>query len=442
MVLHKDPVELEKPAAEPIQPNVGLADELGVKELSGQVIFKGVSHVYLDGNSETFEVPQDSIAIVLDGKISCIGPCIKELDIAASSNAHIVELQDGHITPPFTAFGSAIGLVEIDAEPETQDGPPPVEGITRAVDGLAFGGKQLARAFEHGVTHAISAPGWGSVSGHGISAGFRTGAKNSIDGNAVWNEELGFHYSLEKDDKTPSMSSAIALLRAKLLDAVHTNSTTDGPPSKEQYEEAAYLKRVVSGAMPLIIAADSADVIASLIRLRYTVDMALADAASTASTATPRPRWVIIGGAESHLVAQDLADADISIVLAPLLPHAQTWDQRRCLTGAPLTNGTTINYLLDAGVRTAISVEEVWETRDLGLLVGIAYANSEGRLGFQDALDLVGKNIYTMLGIEEVDEKEQGAGWNEWVVWEGSPLQIGGRIRGIGSGTDRAAVWQ
>jgi imidazolonepropionase-like amidohydrolase len=438
----KDPVELEKPAAEPIQPNVGLADELGVKELSGQVIFKGVSHVYLDGNSETFEVPQDSIAIVLDGKISCIGPCIKELDIAASSNAHIVELQDGHITPPFTAFGSAIGLVEIDAEPETQDGPPPVEGITRAVDGLAFGGKQLARAFEHGVTHAISAPGWGSVSGHGISAGFRTGAKNSIDGNAVWNEELGFHYSLEKDDKTPSMSSAIALLRAKLLDAVHTNSTTDGPPSKEQYEEAAYLKRVVSGAMPLIIAADSADVIASLIRLRYTVDMALADAASTASTATPRPRWVIIGGAESHLVAQDLADADISIVLAPLLPHAQTWDQRRCLTGAPLTNGTTINYLLDAGVRTAISVEEVWETRDLGLLVGIAYANSEGRLGFQDALDLVGKNIYTMLGIEEVDEKEQGAGWNEWVVWEGSPLQIGGRIRGIGSGTDRAAVWQ
>jgi len=440
-VQFKDAIELKKPTTGPISPDTGLGDDPRMEELLGDVVFRGITHVHLDAMRETFKVPEDSVAIVKGGKMTCIGLCTDELAVRGSSDPSTIILKNGYITPPFTAFGSALGVVEIDAEPDTHDGPPPVDGIARAVDGLAFGGKQLARAFEHGVTRAISAPGWGSVSGHGVSAGFKTGAKHLLEKHAVWREEVGFHYSLEKDEKTPSMSSAIALLRAKLLDAVDANSTSDGPPTKGQYEESAYLKRVVLGSLPLIVAADSADVIASLIRLKSIIEAAMAKATGTTTSAS-KLRFVIIGGAESHLVASEIAHADISVVLAPLLPHAQTWYQRRCLTGAPLTNGTTINYLVDAGVRTAISVEEVWETRDLGLLAGIAYANSEGRLGFQDALDLVGKNIYAMLGIQNMVEEERGIETDEWVVWEGSPLEIGGRVRGLGSGWGRTAVWR
>jgi hypothetical protein len=441
-VQFKDPVELKKPTTGPISPDTGLADDLNREELRGDVVFKGISHVYVDGVLETSEVPKDSVAIVQDGKMTCVGLCTDALAVVGKSDPRIVVLKNGYITPPFTAFGSALGLMEIDAEPDTHDGPPPTDGITRAADGLAFGGKQLARAVEHGVTRAISAPGWGSISGHGISAGFKTGAKHSLEDDAVWKEEVGFHYSLEKDEKTPSMSSAIALLRAKLLDAFNPSSPSESSPTKKQYEEATYLKRVVLGSLPLIIAADSADIIASLISLKSTIEAAMAKAVLTTTTAAPKLRFIIIGGAESHLVASEIAHADISVVVAPLLPHAQTWDQRRCLTGAPLTYGTTINYLLDAGVRTAISVEEVWETRDLGLLAGIAYANSEGRLSFQDALHLVGKNIYTMLGIEDEEEEERGKESAEWTIWEGSPLEIGGRLRGLSNGLGRTTVWQ
>ena len=436
-VQFKDPFELNKPATGPISPDANLTEDLSMEEVLGNVIFKGISHVYLEGKSEIFETPQESVALVQGGAIICIGLCVDELAATDTSITSTVVLQNGYITPPFTAFGSALGLVEIDAEPDTHDGPPPASGTIRAVDGLAFGGKQTARAFEHGVTRAISAPGWGSVSGQGISAGFLTGAKHSLEENAVWKEEVGFHYALIEDEKTPSTSSAIALLRAKLLDAVNANSTSASP-----YEESSYLQRVVHGSLPLIIAADSADVIATLIRLKLTVEDAMAKATTSAHSPSPRLRFVVIGGAESHLVASEIAHADVSIVLAPLLPHAQTWDQRRCLTGAPLTNGTTINHLVDAGVRIAISVEEVWETRDLGLLAGIAYANSEGRLGFQDALALVGENIYTMLGIEKVYKKPKDNRTSDWVIWEGSPLEIGGRIRAIGSGTAKTAIWQ
>lgn len=82
-----------------------------------------------------------------------------------------------------------------------------------------------------------------------------------------------------------------------------------------------------------------------------------------------------------------------------------------------------------------ISVEEMWETRDLGLLAGVAYANSEGRLSEKQALELVSSNIHDMLGLKKWKSEER-----EWVVWEGSPLEIGRRVRGIG-GLRKTSVW-
>lgn len=425
----QNPVELKKPTAKPTTPDIKLAKEVTQEKIFNHVIFTGINYAYSHILKKYQSAPSkgDMVAIFNNGKLQCVGACVSEQKIAESNGASHIHLQDGHLTPPFTAFGSSLGLVEIDAEPDTQDGPPPSDGITRAIDGLLFGGKQLSHAFSHGVTKAISAPSTGSIDARGISAGFHTGASHILSKDAIWKEEVGLHYPLTltaKTDKTPSISSAIAQLRAKLLTAIHDNSTaatTNSPISKEQYEESAYLKRVVQGFLPLILTAHSADTIATIIRLKSTLTSALAQTPTSSSSSPPNIHIVILGGAESHLIAPSLASAHIPIILAPLLPHAQTWDQRRSLTGAPLTNGTTINALLDAGVLVGVSVEETWETRDLGLVAGTAFANSEGRLSFEGALDLVGGNLYRALGIEGESD-----GGEEWVVWEGSPLEIGG----------------
>ncbi|KAF1952966.1 amidohydrolase [Byssothecium circinans] len=441
----KNPIELKKPEATPIVPDLDLAEEPPMTELGDYVIFTGINYAYLSHWGKPYCEPhtgssQNLVAIFNKGRLECIGDCVSERAHAQTNGAQAIHLKNGYLTPPFTAFGSSLGLVEIDAESDTHDGSPPSDTITRAIDGLLFGGKQLARAYEHGVTKAISAPSTGSIDAKGISVGFLTNAKHSLDKHAIWKEEVALHYILTlnaKHDNIPSISSAIALLRAKLLDAVNDNSSTTSTAStKEAYEEKTYLKRVVTGTLPLILSAHSADTISSIIRLKSTIESTI-----SSTSRPPKLRIVIIGGAESHLVAPDLAAASIPIVLAPLLPHSQTWDQRRSLTGAPLTNGTTINALLDAGVLTAISVEELWETRDLGLLAGTAYANSEGRLGIKEALDLAGRNVYKALGIEgEGGENDGGREVGEWVVWEGSPLEIGGRVRGIGSG-GKSVVW-
>ncbi|KAJ8118697.1 hypothetical protein OPT61_g384 [Boeremia exigua] len=421
-----DPIELKKPVAPTVRPNEGLAEEYKPKEVKGIVIYKGISRVHNSFLPDGMEISGDAmVAIASDGKLACVGTCTSELAGLQSTPFQTIHLKDGHLTPPLVAFGTSLGLAEIDAERDTHDGPYLEEGISFALDGLSFGGKQLTRAFEHGVTKAFTAPGNGGIDSKGVSVGFSTGAKNALEDDAIIYPASALHYPLTlgaKGSKSPSISSAINALRTQLLEAVGDAQNVD---SKTNNTEKAWLKRVADGKSALVLSAHSADTIASIIRLKSQVE----------SAGSSKLRIVLVGAAEAHLVAHELAASGITVVLAPQLPYAQSWDQRRGLTGPPLTNVST-NVLLDAGVQFGISVEENWETRDLGLLAGIAYANSEGRLSFDSALDLVGANFYRFLGLNVVKKSAR----QDWILWEGSPLETGGRVKAIGR-IDSTRLW-
>ena len=120
-----------------------------------------------------------------------------------------------------------------------------------------------------------------------------------------------------------------------------------------------------------------------------------------------------------------------------MLTYAETWDQRRSLTGAPLTNGTAIDVLHAAGVKVAIGTKEDWETRNLYLSAGIAYANGGGKINETEALAFVSSNIHDMLGLKS----KQGGYMDEFVVFEGSPLEIDGRVRAVADGRGSVTLW-
>ncbi|KAK8155039.1 hypothetical protein BKA80DRAFT_304450 [Phyllosticta citrichinensis] len=211
-----------------------------------------------------------------------------------------------------------------------------------------------------------------------------------------------------------------------LLGAIDFNETLS-----TKFSAQTYFHRVVTAQLPLVISVDSADTTASILRVKGAVEQA----------ANRKIRLAIVGGAEAHLVAKELAAADVGVVLAPLLQYSQAWDQRRSLTGAPLTNGTAINALVDAGVLTAIGTAEDWEARDLGLMAGVAFANGEGRLSEQDALALISANVYKILGLDKGDvgaRRSKG----DFVVYEGSPLEIRSRVVAVGSGQGVVSVFE
>ncbi|KAL1310739.1 hypothetical protein AAFC00_000992 [Neodothiora populina] len=411
----EEPVLLKKPFTSPIEPDTALADTKDKMVSRKNVIFTGITKLHMLATDQ--HASEGYTVVISDGHVVCVGTCKTEFKNAMASNAEVIDLQNGYLAPPITAFGSALGLEEIAAEGDTQDGFVSDSVWARAVDGLLFDSKQLAAAYSHGVVKAISPP----QGDRGVSTGFKTGAKHSLEKGAVYADEISVHYDLTlgaKNDKTPSISSAIGSLRRGLLEAISSNETI-----KDTFSEKAYLKKVVAGKLPLVLSVHSADTITTIIQLRKEVE-----------TAGGSPTFVVLGGAESHIVATELAEANISVVLAPLLAYSQTWDQRRSLTGAPLTNGTAIDHLLDAGVSVAIGVDETWETRDLRLAAGIAYKNSGGRLTESEALDLVGANIYDMLGLQEKSK-------DEFVVYEGNPLESGSRVRAVSSGNGVVNVW-
>ena len=436
----KDPVELEKPPVELIKPDESLQNiPEGLVEMD-EVVFTGLSKVLLADDVK--DLTSNNTVIMKNGRVTCIGSCESELHAASKSNTPIINLNNGYLTESFTAFGSKLGLNAIDAEDDTDNGPSGT-AFTRAEDGLALDTQKTNVAFSYGVTKAVSAPKLNDRSTHhGISVGFSTGAKTPLDKHAVFFPDVGVHYTLDLDAKSnsaSSISSAISTLRTKLLSAASPSSSSNSNTTESNpFSEPSYLHLVLNGTLPLVITVHSADTIAAVLKLKTTVEAFFPGKTNI--------RLVLFGAAEAHLLSKELAAANVGVVLAPIFSYAKDWDQRRALSGAPLTNGTGVDRLLDAGVLVGIGLEEDWVVRDLGLLAGWVWQNGEGRVESERrALELVGGNLWKMLGVK-VRGEDTGAREPRWreghfVVWEGSPLGIGGRVKAVGGGGERVSVW-
>ncbi|KAH6651657.1 amidohydrolase [Truncatella angustata] len=423
----EDPVELAKPHAAPIDA-AREPVEIPVEPVAvTDVVFTGVSTSFLPllpkDIAQSLESENFTVSIS-NGKIQCIGSCAKELQAASKSGVKVVHLKNGHISKGFVAFGSLIGLNAIDAERDTDNGGS-TENFSRGVDGLRLDSKKLQFAHRYGVTRAITAPKFSGQGTHfGTSVGFKTSALHTLEEGAIFADDVAVHWTLDNASKSGkgSVSAALGALRHKLLKAVDAGNIT----AADAFTEEAYLKKVVNGELPLSLTVQSVDGIAGALKLKKQIEEA------SGSTITV----VIIGGAESYLVADELAAAKVGVVLSPLLSYRASWDERRALTGAPLTNGTAIDKLIDAGVVTAIGLEEDWLVRDLAVLAGIAYANGEGRLGQKDALDLVSSNVYKILGLKSPEAAE------DFIIYEGNPLEIGAQVKAVGSGSSTVTLIQ
>ncbi len=190
----KDPVELDKPLASPIVPDGRLAETPGEPVELQDVVFTGVSAVLIEGYEDAVAQGTPVNVAVFKGRITCVGACSDELG-AASSDGKIISLNNGYLTHSFTAFGSLLGLVEIDQEGVTANGPSDV--FSRAADGLLLDTKKIHVAHNYGVTRAISAPEQrGRLSRLGTSVGFLTGAVNKLDRHAIFADDVAVHYTL------------------------------------------------------------------------------------------------------------------------------------------------------------------------------------------------------------------------------------------------------
>ncbi|GAB0136982.1 hypothetical protein EsDP_00005265 [Epichloe bromicola] len=418
------PVYHDKPIEKPVGPDAAINKVVAESAPVKDALFKGITKVLLSGDAGN-EIDGDNVNVVISkGRVSCIGTCKSEFETATANGVRTIEVKNGYLTHSFTGVAGTIGLNAIDAE-ETTDNGDNAEHFTRAIDGLMLDSKKLYAGARYGVTRAITAPKFnGQGSHHGTSVGFVTTAQTSIEEGAIFAPDAAVHYTLSVSVRQGSKSytEAFGALRQKLLDAIKADK------EPEPYTEAAYLKEVVSGGLVLALTVDSADGIASALRIKSDVEKALKSS---------KIKMAIISGAESHLVAHELAAASVGVILTPLQPMPTSWDSRRALSGAPLTNGTAADWLVTAGVTVGIGLPEDWVVRDLGFEAGTAYRNGDGRFTEKSALDMVSNNIYRILGVDVPEEESK----DHFIVSEGSPLSIGSRIKAVGSGRGTVSLY-
>jgi len=274
-------------------------------------------------------------------------------------------------------------------------------GVVRAVDGLAFMGRDTLLAYRAGVTTAISAP----VSYNflaGLGAAFSTGARHKLDNGAIVRPVTALHVHV-RPGQGPGVSTQVAALRRLL-----TNSPKHGA-----------FKRVAQGEIPLVVHTHSADIIATLIVLKKEVERHTKKGI----------KLTIAGGGEAHLLAKELGKANIGVVLNPVRPFPASWESRRILPGPPLTAESQILRLLDHNITVGVGVLESWEARNARFDLGWAALEAGGRISREQAFLMGTVNMQKLLGGEPENMTPL-----EELLWEGELVAtVGGDLLEFGS---------
>ncbi|KIJ61333.1 hypothetical protein HYDPIDRAFT_42737 [Hydnomerulius pinastri MD-312] len=420
----------DKEAAEAVKYE-GLPPLMPTKAKSNTVVFTNVGSMFARVGAEVEELfgamseDPTGMVVVRDGEVVCHGSqanCGSTFDLAGGEFESI-DLKGGSISPGFVSYGSPLGLTEIQGESSTQDGvvydplsgdiPSILEGnsVIRAVDGLQFTGRDTLLAYRAGVTSAVTAPtSDGLVSG--LSTTFSTGAAHGLEEGAVIQDVAALHVNIGYTGSgSPSVSTKIMALRRLLLDS------KSGMP----FDLAA------KGQIPLVVQVQNADIIASLIKLKKEVE---------SSTKIPL-KLTIAGATEAHLLAKELGEANVGVILTLSRPFPDTWEMKRILPGPPLTKDTAISTLLRHGVTVGIGTVEPWNARNTRLDVAWAALESDGQITKSQALALASTNLEKLLGVKS----SSSASGDLVATLGGSILDLEAKVVGVISSRRGLVEW-
>ncbi|CAK5272162.1 unnamed protein product [Mycena citricolor] len=358
-----------------------------VKAKSDVVVFQNVGSIFSKDQSTrritqifgAASTAEQTSVVVEKGQIVCTGNC------AVAQDAEYIDLEGGSITPGFITYGSGLGLSHITDEYSTVDGNVlnPLEDtipdivsstVIKAVDGLLFETRNALTAYHAGVTGAITDPVGGFLTGLGTY--FSTGAAHKLSDGAIIQSVTGLHVKLSMSAGA-SVSTQVAALRRLLL-------------GKGKGDIGEQFSQVTDGKIPLVVYAESADIIATLLVLKKEVE------ASTGKAF----KLTITGATEAHLLAKELGAAGVGIILNPR-PFPGLWEQRRVLAGPPLTHRSAIATLVSHNVTVGISTLEPALARGIPFDVYWAGIEADGLLSKAETLALGSSNLETLLGVTE-----------------------------------------
>lgn len=348
-------------------------------------------------------VTQSGDGIINNATIVISGDEIVSVGLSGNipDNAVVIDAKGQYVTPGFIGAGVNWGSVEVDAESSTVDSYSDLSG---AATSMAYAinpdSTRLDLASRWGFTRAVVAPGGGNRIFQGQAATIKTEGRR-----LVTEADVAQFVDVQNWGVQLSGGTRAALwveLERAITDAKHYAAN----PRDRYQNAAAYsmsldsleaLQPALRGEQLVVFDADRMSDIHQVI-----------DFASKHNL-----RVAIRGGAEAWRVADELAAADIPVILDPYLNLPYNFDQR----GARLDNAALLD---EAGVDIAITNGEPYTGQTLTQAAGLAVAHG---LNWNSAIDALTTNVAEIFG-GQYQAKLANGQIADLVVWSGDPLEV------------------
>jgi hypothetical protein len=376
-------------------PRLLLLAALAAGPAGAQSIFIHGARVHTAGSAGTLG---NADILVEDGRIAAVGP-----GLAAPAGATVVEAGGRPVTPGLFGGLTQVGLEEVNQEEDTYDAElkftaPAWQHMWRPEFDVtnAFNARSIVLPVSRveGITWATLAPEPDDslVVGQGSAVTLDGRFDAAYDGSRSLFVNWG---SAAHDASGGSRSSQVMLFDQAIRESKETGPV--GPAALLLPEGRAALKRYLAGGRVVFFVERAADI-------RQVVRYAKAHGMKP----------VIAGGAEAWVVARELADADVPVILNALEDLPADFDR----LGSRLDNAKLLNA---AGVRIAFTWNESYNIRKNRQLAGNAVANGLPWEAGLAALTSSPADIFGIGGEHGRIEKGQSA---DLVLWSGDPLEV------------------
>ena len=360
-------------------------------------------HLMVTGEaSDPQDIPNGTV-LIRDGRIAAVG---RKVEIP--ENAQVYDAGGAPVTPGLFSPFSGLGLVEVGLAREPNDrrvGDVAMGPSLLAADAINPDSTVLPVTRTAGVTRAFTTLATGDSQFAGCGAIIvLDGAIDPLTRQcAAQVAELGFAGARHAGN---NRAASLAKFRAALEDArayasdpyLYGQRPAEGRLSEA---DAKALGPVISGDLPIIISAHSAADIRRTLDLAETYGLDL----------------IISGGAEAYRVADELAAADVPVIINPMSNLPYSFEE----LGATLEAAALLE---EAGVKVAFSDDDTPNIRLMPQQAGNAVANG---MSYEGALAAITVVPAEMFGMEDRLGTLAPGKIADVVVWSDDPLELSSR---------------